>query len=251
MHPLLMAIAATLGVSALSLCGVALMAFGGQRRRSLIFVMVAFAAGAMMATSFFHLMPEAVEELGHFRAAVAAMSGLLFFFILERFLHWRHCHHGECEVHPYTTLSLVGDTLHNFLDGLVIGAAFLVSPGLGLGATAVIAAHELPQELGDFAVLIHGGYSKRRALALNLLTGLAAVLGAVVAYIGMAGHRDWIPYVMGFAAGNFIYISAADLIPELHRERDHKKAIAAIFFFVLAVVIMAAFAASDAIHPPH
>jgi len=242
MSPLVMALAATLAVSLLSLAGIVLALFGGPVRRGVLFVMVAFAAGAMMAASFFHLLPEAAGQVGWFAAGVSVIAGFSLFFLLERFLHWHHCHKGECDIHPFTTLSLLGDSIHNFLDGIVIGAAFLASPVLGLSATVVIAAHELPQELGDFAVLMHGGYSKGRALGMNLLTAMTALVGAVAANLGLSEHSQLVPYLMGFAAGNFIYISSSDLIPELHKERDLRKAMLAFVFFLLAVGCMAAFA---------
>jgi len=244
MHPLVMAVLATIAISLLSLCGVALLAFN-RWRDTAMFVMVAFAAGAMMSASFFHLLPAASSRIGYFHSSVSVMAGLSVFFILERFLHWRHCHKGHCEVHPFTTLSLVGDAVHNFLDGIVIGGAFLVSPALGLSTTAVIAAHELPQELGDFAVLVHGGYSRKRAVLLNLAVALTSVAGAITAYFGMVDRLDWIPYVMGFAAGNFLYIGSSDLIPELHKEQNLRKAVLAFGFFLLAVVAMAAVAESN------
>jgi len=244
MEPLFYAVAATLLVSMLSLAGIAFVALGREVRGTVLFVMVAFAAGAMMAASFFHLLPEAAEGLGSFRAGMVTLVGFSCFFILERFLHWRHCHKGgHCDVHPYTTLSIVGDALHNFLDGIVIGSAFLVDTGLGISATVVIAAHELPQELGDYAILVHGGHSHRKALGLNLASALTAVAGAVLAWIGLAEHGELIPYVMAFAAGNFIYVSSSDLVPELHKEQDLRRAGLAFAFFLAAVVLMGFFAA--------
>ncbi len=219
-HPLTLAVLATAGLALLSLTGVAFVAFAKGARQTILFVLVACAAGAMMSGAFFHLIPEASEAVGHFDAAVAVFVGFGTFFLLERFLYWHHCHQGgDCHVHPYTTLSLVGDTIHNFLDGIVVGGAFMLSPALGWSTTMVIAAHELPQELGDYAILVHGGHSHRKALGLNLLTGASGIAGAIFAWFGFSEHVEWIPYLMGFAAGNFIYVSAADLIPELHKEQ--------------------------------
>jgi zinc and cadmium transporter len=245
MTPLFQAVAATVSISLLSLAGIAFVAVGRKARSTVLFVMVAFAAGAMMAASFFHLLPEATEGMGSFRTGMVALVGFSCFFILERFLHWRHCHKGgDCEVHPYTTLSVVGDALHNFLDGVVIGSAFLADTTLGISATVVIAAHELPQELGDYAILVHGGHSHRKALGLNFASAITSVAGAVLAWFGLAGHHDQIPYVMAFAAGNFIYVSSSDLVPELHKEQDLRRAALAFAFFVAAVVLMGLFAGS-------
>jgi zinc and cadmium transporter len=240
MNSLILAIAATTGLALLSLVGALFFAVAHRVRSMALFVMVAFAAGAMMAAAFFHLMPEACAELGYFDASVSVFVGFGVFFVLERFLHWHHCHKThDCEVHPFTTLSLLGDAIHNFLDGIVIGGAFLINPALGWSTTIVIAAHELPQELGDFAILVHGGHSHRKALGLNLLTGLTAILGAILAWFGFSAHQEWVPYLMGFAAGNFIYISASDLIPELHKESNLRKAFVAFLFFVIAAGLMA------------
>ncbi len=243
MHPLLLSVLATVGLALLSLAGVGFVALAGKARQTVLFVLVACAAGAMMAGAFFHLLPEANAALGSFTASVALFVGFGTFFLLERILYWHHCHQGhDCEVHPYTTLSLVGDAIHNLLDGIVVGGAFLLDPLLGWGTTMIIAAHELPQELGDYAILIHGGHSQRKALLLNLLTGLTGVLGAILAWFGFSQHVGWVPYLMAFAAGNFIYVSAADLIPELHKEHNTKKALVAFFFFVLAASVMAGMA---------
>lgn len=240
MHPLLLALLATAGLALLSLAGVGFVALAGKARKTILFVLVACAAGAMMSGAFFHLMPEATASLGHFKAAVSVFVGFGAFFLLERFLYWHHCHKGhDCEVHPYTTLSLVGDAIHNLLDGIVVGGAFIVDPVLGWSTTMVIAAHELPQELGDYAILVHGGHSHKKALGLNVLTGLTGMAGAVLAWFGLSEHTHWVPYLLGFAAGNFIYVSAADLIPELHKEHNTKKALVAFCFFIVAAVAMA------------
>ena len=242
-HPLLLSVLATSGLALLSLTGVAFVALAKGARQTVLFILVACAAGAMMSGAFFHLIPEASEAVGHFNAAVSVFVGFGTFFLLERFLYWHHCHHGgDCDVHPYTTLSLVGDTIHNFLDGIVVGGAFMLSPALGWSTTMVIAAHELPQELGDYAILVHGGHSHRKALGLNLLTGASGIAGAVLAWFGFSEHVEWVPYLMGFAAGNFIYVSAADLIPELHKEQKMQKALVAFLCFVMAASVMAAVA---------
>ncbi len=249
MMPLLYAIAASIAISLLSLAGIGFVAVGRKARGTVLFVMVAFAAGAMMAASFFHLLPEATEGIGSFRAGMVTLSGFSFFFILERFLHWRHCHKGgHCDVHPYTTLSVVGDALHNFLDGIVIGSAFLADTTLGISTTFVIAAHELPQELGDYAILVHGGHSHRKALGMNFASALTSVAGAVLAWVGLADHHELIPYVMAFAAGNFIYVSSSDLVPELHKEQDLRRAGLAFAFFIAAVVLMGLTAGGGAGH---
>jgi len=238
MHPLAAALIATSLLCLISLVGVAFAGLGAERLKTVVFVLVAFAAGALLSAAFFHLLPEAYEHIGYRGGSIAVLVGLSSFFVLERFLHWRHCHHGHCDGHPYTTLSLMGGALHNLLDGFVIGGSFLVSPALGVSTTVVIIAHALPQELGDFGILVHGGYGKARALALNFLTSTPALLGAALAYFGLAGRAHWIPYLMGFAAGTFIYVGSSDLIPEIHKEQNLKKTALAFVFFLLAVTLL-------------
>ena len=238
MHPLVSALLATSLLSLVSLVGVFFAGLRAERLRTVVFVLVAFAAGALLSAAFFHLLPEAYEHVGYLGGSTAVLVGLSSFFVLEKFLHWRHCHDGHCDGHPYTTLSLLGGALHNLLDGLVIGGSFLVSPALGVSTTMVIIAHALPQELGDFGILVHGGYRRGRALLLNLLTSLPSLAGAALAYFGMVGRAHWIPYLMGFAAGTFIYVGSSDLIPEIHKEQNLRKTALAFVFFLLAVVLL-------------
>ena len=238
MHPLVSALLATSLLCLVSLVGVFFAGLGTARLRTVVFVLVAFAAGALLSAAFFHLLPEAYEHVGYLGGSTAVLVGLSSFFVLERFLHWRHCHDGHCDGHPYTTLSLMGGALHNLLDGFVIGGSFLVSPGLGVSTTVVIIAHALRQELGDFGILVHGGYGKARALLLNFLTSLPSLAGAALAYYGMVGRTHWIPYLMGFAAGTFIYVGSSDLIPEIHKEQNLRKTALAFAFFILAVLLL-------------
>jgi zinc and cadmium transporter len=198
-------------------------------RRRLLPGLVSFAIGALLAAAFtgllpraFELAPTAVHSLG-----LTLLAGILLFFVLEKMVLWRHSHAGhdfeDAAVHaPHAhrevvagPLILVGDTIHNLVDGVLIGAAFLTDFHLGVLTSIAVAAHELPQELGDFAILLHAGMRPRLALALNLLTSLATVAGAVLAYVSLS--QDWLPYVLALAAASFIYVAVADLIPGLHR----------------------------------
>lgn len=238
MSPLLYALIATFLVSLLSFSGVILIRLKEEQERSVIFALVAFAAGALVAGALFHLFPAACEQLGAHKAGLCLFVGFSSFFILERFLRWRHCHKEHCELHPMTTLSLVGDGLHNFIDGAIIAATFVADVTLGITTAMVIAAHELPQELGDYGILIRGGFSRKKALLYNFASSLTAIAGTIAGYAGFTSLRTWIPYAAAFAAGNFIYVGASDLIPELHREKKQTRATAAFVFFLIGSGVM-------------
>jgi zinc and cadmium transporter len=176
--------------------------------------LVALAAGSLLGGAFFHLIPEGVAVLGALDSGLWVVLGFLTFFGLEQFLHWRHCHRAATDApQPMTYLILLGDGLHNLLGGLAIASAFIVDPRVGVTAWLAAAAHEIPQELGDFGVLVHGGWAPRRALVWNLLSGLAFLVGALAAH-AISGHVDTTALML-FGAGNFVYIAASDLIPEI------------------------------------
>lgn len=215
MTTLLWIVAATLAVSALSFSGALALFFKEEMLRKIIEPLVAFSAGALLGGAFLHLLPEAVETMGAEGLLwLFVIGGFSAFFLIEQFIHWHHCHRVPSEhKHPVTYLVLISDGIHNFLDGLAVGAAFLAGPGIGLAATVAVAMHEIPQELGDFGIMVHGGWKKSRALLFNFFSGLTMVLGGILVWffardINMA-------FVLPFAAGNFIYIAASDLIPEI------------------------------------
>ena len=185
-----------------------------------IMPLVAFAAGSLLGGAFFHMLPAASESIADPALMYLwTLTGFTVFFALEQFLHWHHCHRAasDCK-EPLTYLILIGDGLHNFLGGLGVGAVFLTDIRLGVAAWLAAAAHEIPQELGDFGVLIHGGWSRRKALLFNLLSGLTFLVGGVTAW--MASATLEVSFLVPFAAGNFIYIGASDLVPEVNKHRD-------------------------------
>lgn len=199
------------------------------QRTRLIPHLVSFAIGALLGAAFLALLPHALEGNGALephRLGLTVLLGILGFFLLEKLLLWRHCHSGHCEAHTpdehntrHATgvLILVGDGMHNLLDGVLIAGAFLVDFELGVVTALAVAAHEVPQELGDFAILLHSGFSRVRALVFNLLSSLATLVGAVVAYFSLSVASGLVPYVLALAAASFIYIAMADLIPDLHK----------------------------------
>jgi len=186
----------------------------------LLEIIISFACGTLLGDAFIHLMPEALAELGEQAFMLIALS-FVFFFALEKFFYWRHCHDEHCQVHPFTYLNLIGDTIHNFIDGTIIAASYLASFPLGLSTTLAVVFHEIPQEIGDFSILIYGGVAKKQAILWNFLSALAAVLGALIVYLFAKQIADLTPYFLPFAAGNFLYLAGTDIIPELHKKGQH------------------------------
>jgi len=225
-------------VSLISFVGVVTFAVRKSRLERLLFFFVSFATGAMFGGAFLHMLPEATEEGG---AGVISfvIVGIMAFFIIERFLCWQHCHKKPyCKVHTFAYMNLVGDGVHNFIDGVVIGTSYLVSTQLGVATTIAIVLHEIPQELGDFAVLLYGGFGKEKALALNFLTALTAVLGALAAFYVMPLFESYIPLLLAFAAGGFVYIAGSDLVPELRKESDLRSSFLAMLFMLIGVGVL-------------
>lgn len=216
-------LAAAIGLSVAGSVGGLLLAavilfFRDGLRARLLPGLISYAVGTLLGVALLAMLPEALAGLEARRVLGALLAGILGFFMLEKFLLWRHCHTEACHVHEASaTLVLIGGALHNFADGAVIGAAVLSSTPLGVSTALAVAAHQIPQEVGDFAILLGAGYSRRRAFALNTLTAFAGVAGAV-AMFGAAGSLPGaLPYVLAFAAGSFLYVAMADLIPDLHR----------------------------------
>ncbi len=186
-----------------------------------IMVLVSFAAGSMIAVSFFELLPEAIAGQGNTMLMMEFLVlGFVIFLLLEKAFFYYHCHEENCDRHGSVKLVIIGDSVHNFLDGVAIAASFLVSPALGLATTLAIIIHEVPQEVGDMGVLVHAGYSKAKAIIFNLLSGVFAILGGVAGFYYLHRFETFIPYILALTAGGFIYIAAADLLPEIHAESD-------------------------------
>jgi zinc and cadmium transporter len=197
-------------------------------------VLVSYAIGALLGAAFLDIIPEAFEASGNPQhMAATLLAGILLFFVLEKLVLWRHCHVDECEAHAPEhdhghshdhgrsgLMITIGDTFHNFVDGILIAAAFLTDFELGVVTALAIIAHEIPQEVGDFLILLHSGYSKRQAILLNLLASVATLIGGVLAYYALGTMRESIPYVLALAASSMIYVAVADLIPGLHKRPE-------------------------------
>ena len=225
MITLLSIILATFLVSLLSFVGVFTLALKDKLLDKIVFYLVALSIGGLMGGAFLHLLPEAIEIYQGKDAFLFVLIGFFLFFAIEKTIHWRHCHKGHCTEHTFAYMSLIGDSIHNFLDGLIIAAGFVVSPALGITSTLAIALHEIPQELGDFGVLIYSGMSKKRAIFLNFITAITAVLGGIIGFYLSFYIESMSGILLLLAVGGFLYIAATDLIPEIRKETDLKKSI--------------------------
>jgi len=236
------ALISVVGISLLSLVGVATLSIKIGKLKKILIYLISFSAGALIGDAFIHLLPEAVEEAGEFSIEISlyVILGILMSFVVEKFIHWRHCHLPitSGHKHPFAWMNLFGDSIHNFIDGLIIGASYLVSIPVGIATTIAVALHEIPQEIGDFGVLVHGGFSVGKAILLNFLTALTAVIGTVIVLIFGTQATMIVPILIPFAAGNFIYIASTDLIPELHKETAVRRSILQLVWFILGVSIM-------------
>lgn len=226
----------TMLVSIVSLIGIFTLAMRKELLWKTVFILVSFAAGVLLGASFFHLLPESIEKAGTETAFKIFIAGFTSFYLLERIMRWRHCHEKECDVHPVSQLALIGDSIHNFIDGVVIAVAYITDVKLGILTTFAVITHEIPQELGDFGVLVYGGYTVRKALLYNFLTALTAVAGAIAGYFLIA--QKFLPFVVAFAAGNFTYIATSDLIPELHKETDFRRSLISFLVFLSGLALI-------------
>jgi zinc and cadmium transporter len=200
--------------------------------------LVSLSAGALMGGAFLHLLPEASESLNIDTLFGVFLLSFVSFFFIEKVLHWQHCHKEHCHIHSFGYMNLVGDSIHNFIDGLVIASTFVIDFNLGVATTLAVAIHEIPQEIGDYGVLVHSGFSRKVALWANYLIALTVVLGGVVGYFSFSYLESFLPYLLPFAAGGFVYIAASDLMPEIRKETNLKKSIASFLVFILGIFLM-------------
>jgi len=225
-------------VGLVSLVGIFSLWVKDKALKKILFILVAFSAGALLSGALFHLLTESLETLPTTKAFSYLLVGFILFFIIERFLHWHHCHTGKCDKHPFTYLILFGDGVHNLIDGLIIAASFFVSIPFGIVTSLIIIGHEIPQELGDFGALVYGGFSKFKALIYNFVSQIICVIGGIIGYFLSGSVTGITSFILPFAAGGFIYISASDLIPELHKEPDLKKSLTSFSFFIIGILFM-------------
>jgi zinc and cadmium transporter len=226
------------------------LALGEKARTAVLPHLVSFATGTLLGAAFLGLVPHALEGAGPdsaHRIGLALLAGILLFFLLEKFVLWRHCHDDPCEMHSpghaardaaSANLILAGDTFHNLLDGVLVAAAFMTNPQLGIVTALAVFAHEIPQEVGDLAILLNGGFSRARAMTLNLLSSLTSIVGGVVAYYALGTAMQALPYALALAAASFIYVAVADLIPGLHRRVDLRAGLEQVVFIAAGIALV-------------
>ena len=222
----------------LALVGVTTLTLSEKNLHRLLLPLVALAAGSLLGGAFFHMIPESVEKTGTgTKVYIYVVAGFAFFLLLEQLLHWHHCHREETHCKkPLTYLILIGDGIHNFIGGIAVAGTFLIDIRLGISTWLAAAAHEIPQEIGDFGVLVHGGWSPKKALLLNFLSASTFLLGGLLAYI--FSFSNWIYLLIPFAAGNFIYIGASDLIPEVNKHENFLRNILHFCCFATGLLIL-------------
>ncbi|MDD5634868.1 MAG: ZIP family metal transporter [Candidatus Omnitrophica bacterium] len=216
-------------VSLVSLLGVFTLSLKREVLQRITLLLVSFAAGGLFGDAFIHLLPQSFEKLGiNLATSLYIIAGILVFFILEKFIRWRHCHTvtSENHLHPVVTLNLIGDGVHNLIDGMIIGASFLVSVPLGIATTLAVILHEIPQEMGEFGILIHGGLSVKKALLFNFFSALSAIAGAVISLLAGQYSAGYAVILLPITAGGFLYIAGSDLVPELHQHCGVKLSVA-------------------------
>lgn len=241
MKPEVYSILSVVIISLISLIGIFFILIKKDKLNKLILFLVALAAGSLLGGAFLHLLPEIIEGTGFtFRISILILGGIILFFAIENFIHWRHCHVPTSKSHPHTlgTMNIIGDGIHNFTDGLIIAASYFISIPTGIATTLAVILHEIPQEIGDFGVLIYAGYSKKKALFFNFLSALTAILGAIVGIIFAAKSTIFAYIVMPIAVGGFLYIAGSDLIPEIHKTQDKAFPLKNLLGILLGILIM-------------
>ncbi len=232
----------TLLVSMISITGIFFLALKATKLQKIVFILVSLAVGALLGNVFFHLVPESFENIENKNlVALLILAGILVFFIMEKFLHWHHGHDLEhLNDHPksFGYISLMADGIHNFTDGILIAAGWMASPEIGIATTLTVLIHEIPQEISDFGILIHAGFSARKALWLNFYAALTAILGTVITLLAGTAIESLSHYVLPLAAGGFIYLAGTDLMPELNKEHSWKKSLVQLSMILAGLLLM-------------
>ncbi|RTZ72784.1 MAG: ZIP family metal transporter [Candidatus Neomarinimicrobiota bacterium] len=237
----LYALGSVLLVSLVSLAGAATLSLSRSFLKRILLFLVSFAVGSLLGGAFIHLLPEAfASDLNPLVVSGSVLAGIILFFILEKFFRWRHCHQETTadHVHPVVPMNIFGDAMHNFIDGILIGVTYAVSIPLGMATTVAVLLHEIPQEIGDFSILIHGGLTVKKALLFNFASALTAVIGVVLALMLGTSMEGVLLYFLPMTAGGFIYIAGSDLIPELHHNTDVKISILQLLALLGGIAIM-------------
>lgn len=232
-------------IGLLSFVGIFFFLVSEQWMRRVMLYLVSFSTGAILGDVFIHILPEMTEEAELFpNGPFIILLGILTSFALEKIIHWHHCHvlpsddHDHSHHHSVGILSLIGDVIHNFIDGLIVAAAFLVSTEVGIATTIAVILHEIPHEIGNFAILIHSGFTRKRALLVNIMGAIAGLIAATLVLVGHAATESLQFFLLPFAAGNLLYIAGSDLIPELHRQTGWRQAVGQIMCMSIGIGMM-------------
>lgn len=229
-------------VSLISLIGVFFLGIKNEKLDKILTYLVSLSAGTLLGDAFIHLIPESYEKISNKNLpAILILAGIMAFFVLEKIIHWRHCHKIACETHPhpFSYVILIGDAAHNLIDGMIIAAGFLINTQVGIATAVAVIFHEIPHEIGNFGSLVYGGFSKVKALFFNFLSAIFAIFGAILVLIVNTDMMiDVAKFLVPFAAGGFIYIASVDLIPELKKHISIKQSLGQVGFFIFGIIIM-------------
>lgn len=237
---LIFIIFSTLIVSLISFIGIFCILLNEKTLNRILLFFISLSAGALLSGAYFHLLIEAIDKNGDnlIEIFLYFIFGYIFFLFLEKIIKWRHCHDYKCKIHSFGYMNLIGDMLHNFIDGIVIASSFLINLSFGFVTTFLIALHEIPQELGDFGVLIYSGFKVKKAIFLNFITALSCILGGIIGYYFIVNILVIIPILLSFAGGGFLYISSSDLIPILREKTKIKDFIINFLIFLLGIILV-------------
>ncbi|MBI5071531.1 ZIP family metal transporter [Candidatus Falkowbacteria bacterium] len=235
MNPLFWIIASTFVISLLSFVGVLALVLKEKWLEKILLTLVSLASGALMGGAFLHLLPEAIEKADSRTVFLWVLIAFAAFFVIEKIFQWRHCHREHCEIHTFGYMSLLGDSVHNFIDGLIVAASFVEGTRLGLIVSVAVILHEIPQEFGDFGTLLFAGFKKKTAILMNFLTALTAIAGGMIGFFWASYSDNFIKILLPFAAGGFIYIAASDLIPEIRKTVKFKESISTFVVFLIGI----------------
>jgi len=243
MSPLFWIIGSTFFISLIAWVGALTLFLKEELLHKILLVLVALSAGGLIGGAFLHLLPEAISEVGAASSATLnlfsyLLIGFCIFFVLEQFIKWCHEHYGIHQKKPVSYLVLISDLVHNFIDGMVMAGSFMVGFPVGIVTTLAIALHEIPQEIGDFGVLVYGGFEKKRALIWNYASAITVIFGGIAGYYLSAMIEGAAVLLLPFAAGNFIYIAASDLIPEIKHGEDIRRNLVHFFTFIIGILLM-------------
>jgi len=227
-------------VSLVSFIGIFTLSIKEKTLKKILIYFVSFSVGGLLGDAFIHLLPEAIRLNSEINLSLYILLGIIISFGVEKFIHWRHCHipTSKEHPHPFVLMNLIGDSIHNFIDGLIIGASYLTSVQIGIATTIAVILHEIPQEIGDFGVLIHGGFKRKKALILNFATALTAIAGTIISLLIGSYVENLTNVLIPFAIGSFIYIASSDLIPELHKETNPIKSVMQLIMLLAGIGIM-------------